>query len=75
MKILTKINDQVIVQLSQEEFKYLEEGMQKTISHFMTSHRHPSVGPTMTFKYGGQSITKSYEDLAFEDYRGPFIPD
>lgn len=75
MKILTKINNQVIVQFTEDEFEVLKQGMQKTISHSMSSHHSPYSGPTMTFRYGNQIIKKTREELAFEDYRGPFIPD
>lgn len=75
MKILTSIDDQIIVQFSKDEFEFLKQGMRNTIDYSIASHHHPSVGPTMTFRYGNQVFKKTAEDLAFEDYRGPFIPD
>lgn len=71
MKILTKINDQIIVQFSKDEFEFLKQGMRNNVEYSISG----SVGPTMTFRYGNQVFKKTAEDLAFEDYRGPFIPD
>lgn len=69
MKILTELDNYVIVQYTKEEFDILRKGIEQTVKCSLDS------GPTMTFRYGNQVIRKTQEELAFEDYRGPFIPD
>lgn len=73
MKILSELDNYVIVQYTKEEFDILRKGIEQTVKHSIDSKLYS--GLTMTFRYGNQVIRKTREELAFEDYCGLFIPD